>query len=214
MDIAELDVLYRHLPSYQPEPAGDSMVVEEEMRAALSSMEPITFPAESVGEMTVVSLAPLVLVSIGLKVIISPSSLTLVVELVLPRVVTSPTSIVAGVLVSMKTLPWQPTIPRSSPTSAFVTSSTIITVNLVEILSSGITRSPGVIEAEKEFVTEMADSFYKSLKRSIALILEGSTISFSALKVVLSETLRVSEISEGMTKLSHWSFWWRSLRNM
>ena len=52
-----------------------------------------------------------------------------------------------------------------------------------------ITRSPGVIEAEKEFVTEMVDSFYKSLKQSIALILKGSTTSFAALKVVLSHNI-------------------------
>ena len=37
-------------------------------------------------------------------------------------------------------------------------------------------------------MTEMVDSFYKSLKRSIALILKGST-SFSALKVVLSQNI-------------------------
>ena len=56
----------------------------------------------------------------------------------------------------------------------------------VKILSLGITRSPGVIEAEKEFVAEMVDSFYKSLKWPIALILKGSITSFVALKVVLS----------------------------
>ena len=49
---------------------------------------------------------------------------------------------------------------------------------MVEVLFSGITRSPEVIEAEKEFVAEMVDSFYKSLKRSIDLILKGSTTSF------------------------------------
>ena len=36
----------------------------------------------------------------------------------------------------------------------------------------------------------MVDSFYKSLKRSIALILKGSTTSFSALKVVLSQNIK------------------------
>ena len=56
----------------------------------------------------------------------------------------------------------------------------------MEALSSGTTRSPGVIEAEKEFVAEMVDNFYKSLKRSLALVLKGSITSFSALKVVLS----------------------------
>ena len=33
------------------------------------------------------------------------------------------------------------------------------------------------------------DSFYKGLKRSIALVLKGSTTSFSALKVVLSRSI-------------------------
>ena len=44
-----------------------------------------------------------------------------------------------------------------------------MTVKLVEALSSGTIRSPGVVEAEKEFVAEIIDSFYKSLKRSVAL---------------------------------------------
>ena len=76
-------------------------------------------------------------------------------------------------------------IPRLSPASASASSSTVMKVKPVEALSSGTTRSPGVVEAEKEFVAEMVDSFYKSLKRSVALVLKGSTTSFSALKVVL-----------------------------
>jgi len=100
VDVAELDVLYHNLPSYQPEPVGDSKVTEEMMVA-----EPITLPTESVGEITVVSLAPPVLATTGLRVITSPTSPTLVVEPVPPGIVTSPTSIVAGVLVSMKTPP-------------------------------------------------------------------------------------------------------------
>ena len=38
-------------------------------------------------------------------------------------------------------------------------------------------------------MAELVDSFYKSLKRSIALVLKGSTTSFSALKVVLSRSI-------------------------
>ena len=116
-------------------------------------------------------------------------SLTLVVEPVLPEIVTSPTSIMAAVLVSMRTPPRSSVIPRLSPASASVISSTIMTVKPVEALSSGTTRSPGVVEAEKEFVAEMVDSFYKSLKRSVALVLKGSTTSFSALKVILSRNI-------------------------
>jgi len=184
MDIVELDVLYRNLPSYQPEPACDSKVAEEMM-----AIESITLPAEPVGEMTVVSLTLPVLATTGLKVITNPTSPTLVVEPVLPEIVTSPTSIVASVLVSMKTPPRSPAIPHLSPASASAISSTIMTVKSVEVLSSRTTRSPGVIEAEKEFMTEIVDIFYKSLKLYIALILKGSTTSFSALKVVLSRNI-------------------------
>jgi len=59
----------------------------------------------------------------------------------------------------------------------------------VEVLPSGATRSPGVVEAEKEFMAELVDSFYEGLKRSVALVLKGSTTSFSALKVVLSRSI-------------------------
>ena len=95
----------------------------------------------------------------------------------------------ASVLVSMKTPPRSSVIPRLSPASASVISSTVMTVKPVEVLSSGTTRSPGVVEAEKEFVAEMVDSFYKSLKRYVALVLKGPTTSFSALKVVLFRSI-------------------------
>ena len=91
----------------------------------------------------------------------------------------------ASVLVSMKTPPRSLVVPHLSPASVSVISSTVMTVMPVEALSSGTTRSPGVAEAEKEFVAEMIDNFYKSLKRSVALVLKGSTTSFSTLKVVL-----------------------------
>ena len=80
--------MYRDLPSYKPEPAGDSTATGE-MRATLPSTEPITFPAESVGEMTVVSLTPPVLVTTGLRVITSLTCSTFVIEPSLPGVVTS-----------------------------------------------------------------------------------------------------------------------------
>ena len=35
----------------------------------------------------------------------------------------------------------------------------------------------------------MVDSFYKSLKQSVALVLKGSNTSFSSLKVVLSQNI-------------------------
>ena len=155
VDATELDVLYHNLPSYHPEHACDSKVAEEVMAA-----EPTTLPTEPVGELTVVSLTPLVLATTGLRIITSPTSPTLVVEPVLREVVISPTSIVASVLVSMKTPPRSPPIPRPSPGSASAISSTVMTVKPLEALSSGATRSPGVVEAEKEFMAEIVDSFY------------------------------------------------------
>ena len=86
---------------------------------------------------------PTVLTIAGLKVITNPASPTLIVESALSRIVTSPTSLVVGVLVLMKTPPRLPAIPRPSQTSASSTSSTVMTVRLVEGLSWGITRSPG-----------------------------------------------------------------------
>ena len=62
-------------------------------------------------------------------------------------------------------------------------------MKLVEALPSGATHLPGVVKAENEFVAELVDSFYKGLKRSIALVLKGSTTSFFALKVVLSRSI-------------------------
>ena len=84
----------------------------------------------------------------------------MIVEPTLSGVVTSPSSLVAGVLVLMKTPSLLPAIPRPSQTSVFAISSTIVIVKPVEGLSLGLTRSQRVIETEKEFVTEMVDSFY------------------------------------------------------
>ena len=89
------------------------------------------------------------------------------------------------------------------PASASAIPSTIMSIKPVETLSSGAARLPGVIEAENEFVAELVDSFYKSLKRSIALILKGSTTSFSALKVILSRSIESIRDLEGMTRLLH-----------
>ena len=62
--------------------------------------------------MPVVSLTLPIVTTAGLKIITSPTSPTLVVEPVLLEIVTSPTSIMAGVLVSMRTPPRSPVIPR------------------------------------------------------------------------------------------------------
>ena len=96
-DAAELDALYHDLPTYQPEPAG-----RKEAKGTVVT-EPISLPTTSVGEMPVVSLTLPILAE--LKVITSPSSPTMVVEPAFPKIVTSPTSVVASVLVSMRTPP-------------------------------------------------------------------------------------------------------------
>ena len=116
--------------------------------------------------------------------IASPTSLTQIIEPALPEVVTSPTLIVASVLVSMRTPPRSPKTPHISLVSAPAIPSMVMSVKPVEALPSGATRSPGVVEAENEFVAELVDSFYKGLKRSVALVLKGSTTSFSALKEI------------------------------
>ena len=158
-DVAELDALYHGLPSYQPELASGTKEVEE-----MVVIEPIALTTTLVGEMPVVSLTLSTMTTTGLKVITSPTSPTLVVKPGLLEIVTSPISIVASVLVSMRTPPRSPVVPRLSPANASVISSIIMTVKLVKALSLGTTRSPGVVEVEKEFVAEMIDSFYKSLK--------------------------------------------------
>ena len=93
------------------------------------------------------------------------------VEPVLLEIVTSSTSVVASVLVSMKTPPRSPTTSHVAATSASTVPSTVVSIKPVE--SSGAARLPEVTEAKNEFMAELVDSFYKSLKRSIALILKG-----------------------------------------
>ena len=84
------------------------------------------------------------------------------VEPALPEIVTSPTSVVASVLVSMRTPPRSPMTCHAAAASASTIPSTVVSIKPVE--SSGAARLSGVIEAENEFVAELVDSFYKSLK--------------------------------------------------
>jgi len=69
-----------------------------------------------------------------------------------------------------------------------VVPSTVMSTRPVE--SSEADRLSGVAEPENEFVSDIVDSFYKGLKRSIDLVLKGSTMSFSTLKVVLSCSIK------------------------
>ena len=62
LDVMDLDVMYRDLPSYEPGSVGD-LATAEEMRVVLPSTlpsEPITSPLELADEMTVASMMPLV----------------------------------------------------------------------------------------------------------------------------------------------------------
>ena len=174
----ELDTLYRDLPSYQPESVGDFAMAEETrvVLPLMSSMEQIASRLELAGEMTGTSVIPPTLATTSLRVITSPISPMLIVEPILSRVVTNSTSLVAGVLVSMKTPPQLPAIPPPSQIIASATSSTIVIKKPMEGLPLGVTRSPGVIEADKKFVAKMVDSFYKSLKRLVALILKAQPL--------------------------------------
>ena len=95
-DAAVLDALYGDLPPYRPEPARGTEV------EGTVVMEATSLPTISTSEV------PSVLLGAELRVITSPTSPTLVVEPAVQEMVTSPTSIVASVLVSMKTPPRLP----------------------------------------------------------------------------------------------------------
>ena len=141
VDATELDALYHGLPSYHPEP--ESGLKETE---GIVVTEPISFPTTLVSELPVVSPALPILPIAKLKVIASPTSPTLVVEPALPEVITSPTSIVASVLVSMRTPPRSPMIPHIALVSASTIPSTVMSVKPMEALSSEAARSRGVVE--------------------------------------------------------------------
>jgi len=102
--------------------------------------------------------------------------------------ITTRTSLVASTLVSMKT-PLRLSSVFSVPLMvAPVMPSMIVTTKGTETSPSRLTRSPGVIEVEKEFLAEMIATFYKSL-RCISLLLKGSTNLFEFLKVVLTQNI-------------------------
>jgi len=110
-----------------------------------------------------------------------------VVEPAVQEMVTSPTSVVASVLISMKTPPRSPMTSHAAAASIPAIPSTVTSIRPVE--PSGAARLSGVTEVENDFVADIVDSFYKGLKRSIDLVLKGSTMSFSTLKVALSRSI-------------------------
>ena len=165
-DAAVLDALYGDLPPYQPKAAERSEVVEA--TAPKVSSRP--------GEV------PTILPTVGLRVITNPTSPTLVIEPAAQEVVASPSFAVAGVLISMRTPPRSP-LACPAAVNVPVAPSTVASTRLVDF--SEVARLPEVAEVENDFIGDMVDSFYKGLGRSIDLVLKGSTMSFSTLKVVL-----------------------------
>ena len=117
-----MDALYHELPSYQPEPARRTEI------EGTVIMEPTSLLTISVSEMPLVSPVPPILPGAELKVITSPTSPTLMVEPALPEIVTSPTSVVASVLVSMRTPLRSPTTPHVATASASIISSIVTPV--------------------------------------------------------------------------------------
>ena len=83
--------MYHGLPSYQPE-----LTSERGIEGTVVT-EPSSLSAISVSEVPLVLPVSPILPSAELKVITSPNSPILVVEPALPEIVTSPTSVVAGV---------------------------------------------------------------------------------------------------------------------
>ena len=73
--------------------------------------------------------------------------------------ITNPTSLVVSTLVSMKTHPRLLPISLVAIMTAPAMPSTIVTTKLSETPLSKLTRSPRVIEVEKELVEEMIDTF-------------------------------------------------------
>jgi len=181
-DAAMLDVLYGDLPSYQP----TSAERPEAEGAAVPEMP--SLPITSTSEV------PTVLPSVALRVITYPISPTLVVEPAAHEVVASPTSAVAGVLISMRT---PPRSPSACPAAVNVpaASSVVVSTGLVDY--SEVASLPEMAEAENDYIGDLVDSFYKSLERTIGLVLKGSPVPFSKLKVVLSRDIESIRDFEG-----------------
>ena len=129
-----------------------------------ATIEQTELQLESVNGPVLIPATSSALVTSGLQLIISSRSPTLVVD---PNsVIISPTSLVASTIISIKIplrLPFVSSIPL---TAAPVTPSMIVTTKVTET-SPSRPRSPRVIEVEKEFVVEIIDAFYKSLKQCI-----------------------------------------------
>ena len=180
-DAAVLDALYGDLPSYRPKSA-EGPEVEGAAVPEVSSL-----PTISTSEV------PTILPSVELRVITSPTSPTLVVEPAVQEMVVSPTSTVASALISMKTP--QRSLTICPAVDVPIAPSTIVSTRLVDF--SEVTSLPEVAEVENDYIGDLVDSFYKGLGRTIDLVLKGSNMPFSKLKVVLSRGIESIRDFEG-----------------
>ena len=177
-DAAVLDALYGDLPLYQPKEADRPEVAEAAVPGAslLPSEVSATLP------------------SAELRVITSPTSPTLVIEPAAQEVVASPSSAVAGVLVSMRASPKSPPACPAA-VSASAAFSAAVSTGLVGY--SEVASPPKIDEAENDFIGNLVDSFYNSLEHTIGLVLKGSPVPFSKLKMVLSRGIECIRDFEG-----------------
>ena len=135
------------------------MVIDE---AAFASSTMLTLQLESTSGLVSIPATLSPPADAGLVGISSSDSPTLVVE---PNpMITSPASLVASILIFMKTPPQLLLVSPVLLTAVPVTPSTIVATKIMETSPSRLTRLPGVIKVEKELVAEMINTFYKSLK--------------------------------------------------
>ena len=167
LDLVGLDILYYSISQFRPLCTADSAaIVETEFVPSIRPiMEQIESHLEFTSEPVFLPLVPLVAVTTDQMVITSLCFLTLIIELASSAMFIDPTSSVANMLISAETPP-RLTISSAPLMTAPVTPSIVITTKPMEIFPSRITRSPGVIEVEKEFVVKLVDRFFKSFSHA------------------------------------------------
>jgi len=174
-DAALLDALYGDLLPYQSMAAERSGVVETIAPQVSSLLSEV--PA-----------------SMELGVITNLDSPTQVVERVAHEVVVSPSLAVADVLVSMRSPP-RSRLACPAAVDVPASSSAVVSAGLVDC--SEVVPLPKVDEVENDFIGALVDSFYNNLEQTIGLVLKGSPVPFSKLKVVLSRGIDCIRDFEG-----------------
>jgi len=157
LDIERIDIQCQPLST-------DDLMATDEMASAPSTMltmEQIGLQLEFTSGPVSIPATSSALATTSLQLIINSKSPMLVIDLDL--MIINPTSLVANTLISLKTPLRLPSVSSVPLTVAPAMSSMIVTINIIETSSSRLSRSPRVIEIEKEFVAEMINTFYKSL---------------------------------------------------